>query len=151
MTTDALALHPFFAGLPRFIIVEMATMTERRAFADGDLLLREDREADALFLVVRGNVSLEVHAAGGPATMLETIGPGGVIGFSWLFPPAAWHLDARATTDGEALRVDGARLRAWMEADHGVGYAVAMRLLAAAFDRLQRVRLQRLDVFGKKA
>lgn len=147
---DDLARHPLLAGLPAPTVAALAAFSTRATYAEGALILREDGAASALFLLETGDVALEISSAGAGVVRLETLSAGDVLGLSWLFPGSSWHLDARAVTAVDAWLVDGATLRARMEADHDLGYVLSMRLLTAAYDRLRRVRLQRLDVFGGK-
>jgi hypothetical protein len=69
------------------------------------------------------------------------------LGLSWLIPPYRSHLDARAVEPVVALGFDGTCLRGKMEGDHELGFALAKRLFEKAYRRLERVRLQRLDVY----
>lgn len=147
---DELARHPLLAGVPAPTVAALAAFSSRAAFAEGALVIREDDAASTLFLIASGDVALEVYSAGTGVVRLETLSAGDVLGLSWLFPGSSWHLDARAITAVDAWLVDGAALRARMEADHDLGYVLSMRLLTAAYDRLRRVRMQRLDVFGGK-
>ena len=149
-TAAALGAHPFLSGSASQTLDAIAAFTERIAFSEGAFVIREGEPADSLLLIERGQVSLEIHAAGAGTTQLETVTAGGVVGLAWLFPPSTWHLDGRATSPDDALRIDSSKLIALMGADHDVGYLVAMRLLGSAYDRLCRVRLQRLDVFARK-
>lgn len=114
---------------------------------DGALLLREGSAADALFILESGRVALEVHHPSRGTTVMERLGPGDVLGLSWLAPGRRWQLDARAVGEVEALVFEGARLAERMEADHDLGYALARYMLEQVVDRLQRVRMQRLDLY----
>jgi CRP-like cAMP-binding protein len=78
---------------------------------------------------------------------LETLGPGEILGWSWLFPPYRWHFDARASEPTRAVALDGTCLRAKCEADHDLGYALVKRFLYQLHQRLERSRLQLLDVY----
>lgn len=142
--------HPLFAGLGAEAARAVEALATRVSHPAGTLLLREDEPATRVYLLVSGDVALEVHAPGAGPTRLETLGPGDVLGLSWLSPPADVHLDARALTPVDAWCVDAAGLLALMDRDHDAGYAIARRLLTATFDRLRRTRLARLDVFGKR-
>ena len=51
------------------------------------------------FFVIRdGLVSLELHRPERAALIVDTAGPGEVVGYSWIFPPYHWTFDARAAT-----------------------------------------------------
>jgi CRP/FNR family cyclic AMP-dependent transcriptional regulator len=93
-------------------------------------------------------VALEVHDPRRGSIVLETIGPGHVVGWSWLFPPYRWQWDARATEPVGAVAIDGACLRSKAEADPAFGYELMKRLGAVILDRLQAARIRLLDMYG---
>jgi CRP-like cAMP-binding protein len=116
-------------------------------FSAGTLLLKEGDPEDRFFLIRHGRVSLEVDVPGRGPFQLESLEPGDVLGWSWLFAPHRSHLDARAVEPVVAIVFDGRCLREKMERDHDLGYGLAKLLLYQLYQRLNRVRLQRLDVY----
>jgi CRP/FNR family transcriptional regulator, cyclic AMP receptor protein len=157
-----LAGHPFLIGLDEAMVNVLTGCAKNTRFQPNEFLLREGDEASVFYLIRQGRVSLEVHIPGRDDVRVETAGPGDVVGLSWLLPLATGrveaapgaspgsarvHLDARALEPVVAFALDGACLRGKMEADHDLGYALAKRLLAQVYQRLERVRLQRLDVY----
>ena len=111
-------------------------------------LLREGDPADTFFLIRRGSVALEVHGPGRGALMIETLHTGDAVGWSWLFAPYRWQLDARTLEHCDLVALDGACLRGKCEGDHELGYQLMRRFAADLVDRLQATRLQLLDVYG---
>ena len=145
---EVVSSHPLLAGLPEPVVTEVAGCARNVAFATGALLLAEGDPADWLYLVRRGQVAIEIHAPERGTIVIETVGPGAVVGWSWLIPPYRWHFDARATEPVGAVAVDGACLRAKADADPAVGYALMTRISAVLLDRLQSTRLRLLDLYG---
>ena len=76
---------------------------------------------------------------------VQVIGPGDVLGWSWLFPPYYWHFDARALVPTTAIFFYGTRLREQCEADHDLGYELMKRVTAVVIRRLQATREQSLS------
>jgi CRP/FNR family cyclic AMP-dependent transcriptional regulator len=70
-----------------------------------------------------------------------------VLGWSWLFPPYRWQFDARAVEPVRAFRLDGNCLRTKCEADHDLGYELVKRFLYQVHTRLERTRMQLLDIY----
>lgn len=145
-----LAEHDFLKDLSAEQTRFIASCAKNERFAAGDFLLREGREAAVFYLLRVGRVALEIHVPGKGAVQMESLGPGDVLGLSWLIPPYVEHLDARAVEPVVALAFDGTCLRAKLEADHDLGFAVARRLFERTHARLERVRLQRLDLYGAR-
>lgn len=146
----ALAEHPFVRALSPAQLQWLAGCGKLRAFGAGQFLLREGGEADVLFLLRRGRVSLEVYIPGRGTQQVESLHAGDIIGLSWLFPPYRWQLDARAVEPVESIAVDAPCLRAKMEQDHELAWALGQGLLFETYQRLGRVRLQRLDLYAAK-
>jgi len=74
---------------------------------------------------------------------------GEVLGFAWLFSPYRWQFDARAVEPVRAIAFDGKCLREKCEADHDLGYEIVKRFLRQVNQRLDKARLQMLDVYRK--
>ncbi|MGF1509740.1 MAG: cyclic nucleotide-binding domain-containing protein [Myxococcota bacterium] len=141
--------QPFLSGLSADQLEFMAGCARNVVFADGDVLFRDGQEGDSLFIIREGQVALEINTPPHGRRVVETLERGDIIGWSWLFPPYKWHIDGRAQGSVRAIRFDGECLRNKLEQDNILGYALAKKLLAAAHQRLERVRLQKLDIFGK--
>jgi CRP/FNR family cyclic AMP-dependent transcriptional regulator len=146
-----LSEHPFLSGLGDGALATIAGCGEEKAYDAGAFLMREGDDAHEFFLVRAGRVALEIHVPGQGALAVESIVAGDVVGLSWLFPPMRVHLDARAIEPVSSFAFDTDRLRSVMGSDPEVGYALSQRLLRAMWDRLERVRLQRLDVYRNGA
>ena len=117
-------------------------------FADREMLFREGENADVFYVIRHGRVALETFVpARGPVT-IETIDPGEVVGWSWLFAPYRWHFDARALGLVRATQFDAACLRAKCEQDPAFGYDLILRFTQVLIERLQWTRLRLLDVYG---
>jgi CRP-like cAMP-binding protein len=144
-----LAAHPFFVDLPDPVVAAVAPLVSRLDLDAGQVLGKEGDPAGAFYALTAGRVALEVHSADQPPAVLETLDAGDVVGWSWLVPPYRWHFDAVAVDPVGALAVDGARLRAQMDADPVLGYALAARFIPIVVDRLQSTRLRLLDLYGR--
>jgi len=139
--------HAFLQGLDEAHVKVLVGCSRNIRFRPGELLMHDGDEANTFYLLRQGKVALEVHIPGKDTIRVETVDVGGVVGLSWMFPPTRVHLDARAVEPVLAFALDAACLHAKMEVDHDLGYALSKRLLALLYERLERVRLQRLDVY----
>jgi CRP/FNR family cyclic AMP-dependent transcriptional regulator len=142
--------HPFFSGLDAAALELVAGCASNVHFAAGEFLFHEGDSANQFYLLRNGRVRLETLVPGRGPVALETIQAGEVIGWSWLFPPYLWHLDAVATESVRATVFDGKCLRGKCEENHDLGYELAMRSAQIMMQRLQATRLQLLDVYGAR-
>lgn len=113
----------------------------------GRFLFREGNSADELYLVRSGKVALEIHDGARGPVVLETIGADDTLGWAALNPPYRWSLDARTVEPTLLFALNGACVRQKLEADSSFGYAFTKRLMNEIHERLERVRLQALDVY----
>ncbi len=143
-----LAEHPFFKDLDesfRRTIVGCATNVR---FAAGDIFRKEGDEATECYIIRHGRVSLESHVPGRGALTVQTLGPGDILGLSWLVPPYKWRFDARAVELTRAIVLEGDCLRRACEEDHELGFEMLRSFLSVMSQRLEATRLQLMDVYG---
>ncbi len=119
-----------------------------RSLEEGAYLFREGEPADSFYVTRHGRVTLEIFVPGRGPVAVETIGPGEVIGWSWLFDPFRWHMDARVIEHGSAIGFDGSCLRGKCESDHDLGYELMKQFATLLIERMQATRLRLLDVYG---
>jgi hypothetical protein len=92
-------------------------------------------------------VALDIHVTGRGTVPIETIGAGGVVGWSWLFPPYRWQFGAVTLDVTDGIRFDAPGVRGAMRED-AVGRELATRFMTVIADRLQHTRLRLLDLYG---
>ncbi len=146
---DLLTDSDVFSGLAGDDLDLIAGCGTNVHFDPGASLAREGEQADVFYLVRAGKVALEVSVPDGGALVVETLGPGEVVGWSWLFPPHRWTFDVRAVEVTRAVALDGACLRGKCDEDPRLGYELMQRFARVMGDRLRATRLQLLDVYGR--
>lgn len=139
-----------FQGLDPGFRELIAGCGSNRGFDSDEHLFREGDPADSFFVIRRGRVSLELFVPGRGTVMIATLGPGELVGWSWLFPPYRWQFDARAIEPTRTIDFDGACLRGKCEEDHHLGYELMRRFASDMLERLQSTRVQMLDVYGRE-
>jgi CRP/FNR family transcriptional regulator, cyclic AMP receptor protein len=147
---DLLAGQADLAGLPDHDLAVMAECGRNVVVRAGELLGAEGEPADTCFVLRAGRVGLEVHTPGVGSALLMTLGPGELLGWSWLVPPHRWTADARALTDVRAIQLDGACLRRHCTDDPAMGFRLMQRMAGVLAGRLQATRLQLLDLYADR-
>jgi len=146
-----LAEHPFFQDLDRVQLDVVTACAANLRFDSGAFLIRAGEEANQFFLIREGKVALEVAAPGRPPLVLQTVGAGDILGWSWLIPPYHWMFDAVALEPTRTIALDGRCLRGKCEADRVLGYELLKRFAHIMEQRLQATRLQLLDLYGAQS
>jgi len=143
--------HPFFRGLKQEHLHLLVGCASNVRFDAGQYILREGAEANQFFLIRFGKVSLEMVTPNKGPMIIETLGEGDIVGWSWLVPPYTWHFDARALDLTRLIALDGKCLRRKIEQDHDLGYEVLRRFADLMVKRFEATRLQFMDVYGNRA
>lgn len=133
-------LHPFLVGLQSHYIKLLADCALAKQFAAGDYLFRQGEFANRFYLIEEGEVVLEALDPAGKSVVIEEVGPGKLVGWSWLFPPYVWHFDARATKPTTAIFFYGTILREYCAKDPSLGFELFKRMSQVMIERLQSAR-----------
>jgi CRP/FNR family cyclic AMP-dependent transcriptional regulator len=125
--------------VPREFLPLLAEYALDVAFPPGEVIFRAGDPANRFYLVESGEVEIQSRSADRVAP-IERVGAGGVVGWSWLFPPYAWRFDAVATRETKAIFLYGGRLREICEERPELGYALMKATSAVLVERLQATR-----------
>ena len=144
-----LAEHPFFKDLETPYLQLLAECASNVRFNAGEVIFREGEAADLFYLIRHGKVAVEMYAPNRGPVIIQTLGEGDLLGWSWLIEPYRWRFEARAVELTRAVALDGACLRGKCEEDHNLGYELMKRIAHVIEHRLQATRLQLLDVYDR--
>ena len=140
------ALHPFLAGMNRKHAALLTDCAISAHFNNGQVVLREGEQANRFYLIESGRVILESGKAYGQPVIIDTIGAGDLLGWSWMFSPYTWQFTARASEPTTAIFFYGTILREYCERDHSLGYELLKRMTAVMMRRMQAARKKMLDL-----
>ena len=142
----ALASHQFTRGMADDDIAALAGVASHVKMPARHRLFEEGGTADRFWLIQAGRVALDMHVPGRGRVVIETLGMGDVIGWSWQYPPYQWRLGAVTMQPTQAFMIDGARVREMCAADPGFGYELTRRFLVLVANRLQATRTRLLEL-----
>jgi CRP-like cAMP-binding protein len=136
--------YPFFAGLDEAELKAIAMISEEVRAPTGTVMFEESQTANALFLLLEGNVDLSFDSPMGDSAQVHIgeVNPGEPFAISALIPPHILKHTARASTSIYALKIAAAPLRAICERDARVGNVVMRKVAEAAMERLHFTRVQ---------
>ncbi|HUK70191.1 MAG TPA: cyclic nucleotide-binding domain-containing protein [Streptosporangiaceae bacterium] len=144
-----LTQHPFLRGMAEEHIARLNQVTRYIAVPAKYRLFDEGGTADRCWLIEAGQVALDLHVPGDGPVIIETLGRGDVVGWSWLFPPFEWLLGGVTMQPTQAFELDGRAVRAMCEADSVLGHELTRRMVTVVVRRLQATRIRLLDVYGR--
>jgi CRP-like cAMP-binding protein len=115
---------------------------------DGTILFEEGADADSFYLIAQGKVALELASAGRSPMIIQTLGPGDLVGLSWLLPPHRWNWRARVVGESRLVVFDAVEVRRQCEENRDLAPDVYQVLAAEMADRLHSTRLRLLDLYS---
>jgi CRP/FNR family transcriptional regulator, cyclic AMP receptor protein len=139
-TYDALRAQPLLDGLSDWQLERLASHGHRSMFHAGCRIFHEGEPAERMWLIVDGRVVVDAHTSKHGQVTVDTLGPGAMLGWSWLLPPHRWHFGAVAAETTQTVELDGSAVRELCHNDPMLGYQLALAVVHVATDRLQATR-----------
>jgi CRP-like cAMP-binding protein len=140
--------NEFFSGLAEEALDFLAEHAAERSLRKDEILFHHGTPADRFYLIADGSISVEVAAIEGPSLQLQSLGPGAVIGWSWLIAPYKWAFQARAEEATSIVEFDGNAVLARCEQDPKFGYELLKRFSALMSERLQFARRKMMEAWN---
>jgi CRP-like cAMP-binding protein len=143
-----LASLSLFVGLPDDELAALAAVASRRRLADGEVLFEQGEPAATLYHVIVGGLVLRA-GADGREVIVDTLGPGDLLGWSAIGDDARTLSTARATGDTELIEVPVEPIVNLAAGASRQARVLLKRLLGIAAGHLQASRAQLLQVGGE--
>jgi len=145
ISPELLKRYPFFAMLTEEQLKAVAVIAEEKIFPKDSLLLNGEDPATKLFLLLEGDVDL-VYSGGGEGAIVNalvgSIAPGEVLGVSALVEPYKYTASARSTVPVKCIEIDGPAVRALMQVDKALGFALMSNIATAVLERLRYTQVE---------
>jgi CRP-like cAMP-binding protein len=137
---DLLRAQRFLDGLNDWQLQRLAQHAQRSMFHAGNRVFREGDPADRMWLIVAGRVAVDTHLPGHGEVVVDTLGPGAVLGWSWLVPPHRWRFGAVAIETTHTVELDGPSVRQLCHSDPLLGFQLALGVVQVVSERLRATR-----------
>jgi CRP-like cAMP-binding protein len=145
ISPELLRRYPFFTSLNDDQLKAIAMISEERIYPKGSVLIKENTPAAKLVLLLEGDVDL-IFSGGGEGAVVNalvgSIAPGEVYGVSALIEPFTFISSAKATVQVKVVEVDGAALRALMDLDARLAFALMRNIAMAVLERLKYTQVE---------
>jgi CRP-like cAMP-binding protein len=136
----------FLRSLPADVRDRLMELAEEVSFPQDARLFEEGGEAHGFWVIRSGAVTLDLRVRERRKATVATLGPGDLLGWSWLFPPYAWDFGAEALSPVRAYAFDGAQVRALCEEDSALGVALMRTVAEILAHRLRAARTRLLEM-----
>ncbi|MEU4129447.1 Crp/Fnr family transcriptional regulator [Streptomyces wuyuanensis] len=145
MSSSSIRITSALSPEHRGRLMEMARDVK---FPEGARVFEEGRLADRFWIIRSGTVTLDIRVPGRRPAVIENLGFGELVGWSWLFPPYLWQLGAEAMTPVRAQEFDALPVRMLMDADPAFGSAIGQWVGRVLAHRLHSARVRLLDLYA---
>ncbi len=137
-----------FGALTKKHQEQLMSLAREVSFAIDERIFNEGVKADRFWIIHTGTVALDVHVPGRRAAVIETLGAGELLGWSWLVPPHHWHLGAQATSPVRAYEFDAAAVSELCGKDPELKQELLAYVAAVIAGRLRSARVRLLDLYA---
>ena len=145
VSPELLRRYPYFGPLNDDQLKAIAMIADEKTYPKDMLLVKENTPANKLMVLLEGDVDL-IYSGGGEGAicnaLVGSIAPGEVLGISSLIEPYIYICSARTTMPVKVIEVDGIALRALMEVDQRLGYALMRHTASAVLERLKYTQVE---------
>jgi len=131
-------------------LLQIADVTRLRDVEPGQPLFHEGDVPQDVFLVVSGNVALDINTPGGGSRRIMAVGPGEILGWSALLEQTQMTATATTLCHAKVAQIKTSQLLTICKRNPRFGYELLRRTSLALAARLSATRLQLLDSFGSQ-
>ena len=142
--------HPLLKALAPDQAKALSLLATQVEFRPGETIFRQREVASGFYLIEKGEVRLEYELPGTRKIEIQRIGPGELLGLSWLFEPYRWAFSATAISSITAKFFRAADVRKQCAQDPKLGYQLMEEVARVLTERLQATR-HKLLVFVERA
>lgn len=137
---------PWFLELSDNQIESLASIVNIRRIHQGDILFREGDSEGNLYILLDGEIDLDIQIPGREKVSIFKAEPLDIIGWSSLTPMVRQRTaSAQALQDSDCLEFNSDALMLLCEDDPKLGYVIMKRISNLAASRLLTTRIQLMD------
>ncbi|MGP4000106.1 Crp/Fnr family transcriptional regulator [Streptomyces sp. 8N706] len=136
----------FLRSLPVAYRDRLMELAEEVSFPQDARIFEEGGKAAGFWVIRSGAVTLDLSLSSRRRATVATLGPGDLLGWSWLFPPYEWDFGAEALSPVRAYVFDGDDVRDLCDEDPALGVVLMRTFAEILAHRLQTARTRLLEL-----
>ena len=130
----------FFEGMDMDYIDLLTDNAELILYRQGDFLLEVGKPANEFFLILDGNVMIDLFDSKDHEIDVSPLERGDLVGWSWLHYPFEWQFNALALTDVRVLAFNAEAIRKECFSNNDFGFEFQRRIASVISQRLESSR-----------
>ena len=135
-------------GMETAHLKKLASMAREVEFEAGKLIYRRGDAGQAVYLIVDGEVVIEMDVPGYGLTVMNTLKAGDFFGWSSLFPSERKMAYTRAITHTRVIAFNAVQLHEAFHSNYDLEYAVVRRAANSTANRIRANRQQLAELMA---
>ena len=142
ISPELLRRYPYFAHVGEDSLKAVAMIADEKRVPAGTHMFSEGDPADALNIIVKGQVDIQYVLGTGEKRTVDTLVDGDILGWSALVEPHKYTALSTTTKDTHLIAISGKKLRDLCEKDPFLGYRLMTQIAKLLAHRLESARIQ---------
>lgn len=148
-TVEMLRRFPYFADLDGETLKKLAAIAVRKTIGASTVMCDVGDAADALYIIVHGEVQISYPLANGDALEIQTLKDGDLLIWSSIVEPYRATSRSIAKRETILLAIDAKKLRELFETDPYLSYHLMHQVAIMLAQRLNNARTRFASLFGQ--
>ena len=142
ISPELLRRYPYFSTVDDDSLKAVAMLAEEKSVPAGTEMFRGGDPADALNIIVKGEVDIQYLLGNGERRTVDTLVSGDILGWSALIEPYKYTAIATATKPTQLVAIQAKKLRQLCDKDPLLGYRLTIEVARLLAHRLEAARVQ---------
>jgi len=142
ISPEMLRRYPYFAGISDESLKAVAMIADEKQVPAQAHLFSEGDPADAMNLIVKGEVNIQYILGTGDRRIVDTLVDGDILGWSALVEPYKYTALGTATKPTQMIAINAKKLRDLCNKDPQLGYRLTTQIAKLLAHRLEGARVQ---------
>jgi CRP-like cAMP-binding protein len=143
ISSQILSQIELFEGVPQGQLAAIAGIGEEVTYQEGETIFREGDNAEQLYILLQGNISIQVQLSSRPERITVSVisQPNQSFGWSGVVAPYHYTASALCKTGCRLLAINGQQLLQVLQEEPASGFIVMQRIAGIISSRLRNSRM----------
>jgi CRP-like cAMP-binding protein len=142
ISPEVLRRYPYFAAVSEESLKAVAMIADEKTVPAGTQMFSEGDPANALNIIVRGEVHIQYILGSGERRTVDTLVDGDILGWSAIVEPYKYTAVGTASKETQLVSIRGKELRDLCDKDAMMGFQLARQIAKLLAHRLEGARIQ---------
>jgi len=141
VSVEDLKASGFFKDLQDSYLLKIADLCQEETFQPQDVIIGEGDEAKKIYILIEGNIAIQIHLKKYQYVVVNTIGKKGeLFGWSALVEPKSYSASVKCLEETRVFSINGEELERLFEDDPVLGLTFMKKIASLIDHRLNVLR-----------